>query len=124
MAASAGAQLQAAEKRPRFLHRHLADFGDRAARDFHGAGFGAQARAAAIGTGGVSAIAAQKNAHVQLVFFALEPGEKAFHAGKIRAWSPSMMAFALRGGELAERHVERECLSRGRSASDPAASWR
>ena len=76
-------QLQRVKEGPRFLHRHLADFGDRASRDFHGASFGAQPRAAAVRACGVAAVAAEENAHVQLVFLALEPPEEAFHAGKI-----------------------------------------
>ncbi len=62
---------------------HAADFGDGFSGDADGAGFLAQARAIAIGAGGVAAIAAEENADVQLVFFAFEILEEAFDADEI-----------------------------------------
>ena len=76
MAASVGAEFKRVEKSSRLRDRHRADFGDRFSGDAHGARFRAQPRAVAIRADGVAAIAAQKNAHVQLVFFPLEPGER------------------------------------------------
>ena len=73
-------EFQSVEEGPRFLHGHLTDCGDGASGDFHGAGFGAQAGAVAVGASGVTAVAAEKNADVQFVFFALEPVEKTFDA--------------------------------------------
>ena len=43
----------------------------------------AQARPVAFGAGGVAAITAEENAHVQLVLLALQPGEEAFDAGEV-----------------------------------------
>ena len=59
-----GAQLQAGEKRPRLLYRHLADLGDGPAGNLHSPRLGAQPRAFAVGAERVPAIAAQKHAHV------------------------------------------------------------
>ncbi len=105
-----GAQLQAVEKRPRFLHRHPADFCDRAPSDLHGAGLGAQARAMAVGTSGVAAIAAEKYAHVQLVLFPLQPGEKALHAQEIFLAVALEDRVALRRGQVAEGNVDGNAL--------------
>ncbi len=115
MAACSAPELERAEKCARFGDGQRADFGDGPARDAHGACFRAQARAIAIRAGGVAAIAAEKYAHVQLVFFALEPGEETVHAGKARAVSPSMMALRCSAVSCAERHVERNA-ARAREA--------
>ena len=74
--------------------------------DAHGARLGAKARAAAIGARRVAAIAAQKDAHVQLVFLALEPGEEAVDAGEIGVRLALDDGVALLGGELPEGHVQ------------------
>ena len=66
------------EKRARFLDGKLAKLGDGMAGDADGAGFGAQAGSAAIRASGIPAIAAQKDADVQFIFFAFEPSEKSF----------------------------------------------
>ena len=47
-----------------------------------GAGFGAEALAAAVGAGGVAAIFGEEDADVELVFLAVERGEEAADAGE------------------------------------------
>ncbi len=60
----------------------LADvFGVAVAGERDGAGFGAEALAAAVGAGGVAAILGEEDADVQLVLFALERFEEAADAG-------------------------------------------
>ena len=50
--------------------------------DEDGAGFGAEALAAAVGAEGVAAVFGEEDADVELVFFALERGEEAADAGE------------------------------------------
>ncbi len=50
--------------------------------DEDGAGFGAEALAAAVGAEGVAAVFGEEDADVELVFFALEGGEEAADAGE------------------------------------------
>ena len=76
-------QFERVEKLARLGDGQRADFGNRFSLDAHGASFGAQPRATAFGASGVAAIAAEEDAHVQLVFFSFEPGEKAIDAGKV-----------------------------------------
>ena len=80
MAACSDAQFEAVHELPRLRHGHRADFRDGFSGDANRARLGAQPRAVAIRADRVTAIAAQKHAHVQLVFLAFEPGEKAVHA--------------------------------------------
>src|SRR5207249_181458 len=72
-------KLHTRKKPARFLDRKLADIRDGFPRDPHGSRFGAQTRAAALGTAGVAAVAAQKHTHMQLIFLALQPLEKPLH---------------------------------------------
>ena len=58
------------------------DFADVLVVDEDGAGFGAEALAAAVGAEGVAAVFGEEDADVELVFFALERGEEAADAGK------------------------------------------
>src|SRR5260370_21303440 len=51
-------------------------------RDEDGAGFGAEALAAAVGAEGVAAVFGEEDADVEFVFFALERGEEAADAGE------------------------------------------
>ena len=53
--------------------------------DEDGAGFGAEALAAAVGAEGVAAVFGEEDADVELVFFALERGEEAADAGEAAA---------------------------------------
>ena len=55
---------------------------DRLGLDEDGAGFGAEALAAAVGAGGVAAVFGEEDADVELVFFAVEGGEEAADAGE------------------------------------------
>src|SRR5208337_1121054 len=98
-------EAQFQEKLASFLHGELAQLRDGFAGDAHGAGLGAQARAAAFGTRGVPAKTAQENAHVKFVLFALEPGEKAFYAVEIVFGIAFENQTALLGGELAPGDV-------------------
>ena len=56
---------------------------------------------------------AEKNAHVQLVFLALEPGEEAVDAGEIGFVIALDDGVALLGGELAKRHVQGNAAGAG-----------
>src|SRR5438876_100273 len=69
-------KLQRREKDARFFYGEFADFGDGFVCDANGTGFGAQARATAIGASGVAAITAQEDADVELGFITCEPGEE------------------------------------------------
>src|SRR5207237_4569146 len=55
-----------------FLHRHRAHLADILAGNAHELRLGTQARAAALRTNGISAIAAQEDPHMQLVLLALQ----------------------------------------------------
>src|SRR5208283_3839628 len=105
------AQLQ---KEPaRFLYGELAKLRDGLAGDVHGAGFGAQARATAFGARGVPAETAQKDAHVEFVLFAFEPGEETLYAVVIVFGVTFEDQTALLGGELAPGNVcENAALAR------------
>src|SRR5580704_10035558 len=89
-----------------FFHSELGEFGDGAARYTDGAGFGAEARAAALRAGGVAAVPAEKNADVQFVFLALQPVEKTFYTLEIVFGITFKNQTALLGGELAPRDGE------------------
>src|SRR5207248_10739439 len=89
-------KLHTRKKPARFLDRKLADIRDGFPRDPHGSRFGAQTRAAALGTAGVAAVAAQKHTHMQLIFLALQPLEKPLHPLRSE-----------------ERRVGKECRPRG-----------
>src|SRR5882757_8063697 len=92
-------KLQRREKDTRFLDGEFADFGNRFVCNANGAGFGAKARATAIGAGGVTTITAQENADVEFIFFAFEPREKTFDAVKIVFGIAFEDEAALFGGE-------------------------
>src|SRR5882724_124333 len=98
-------QLQRREKDARFLDGEFADFGNRFVCDANGAGFGAKARAAAIGASGVTAITAQENADVEFVFFTFEPGEETLDAVEIVFGIAFEDEATLFGGELAPGNV-------------------
>src|SRR5208337_3545577 len=97
------AQLQ--EEFARFFHGELAQIGDGFSGDAHGAGFGAQARAATFGARGVPAETAQKDAHVEFVLLAFEPGEETLYAVEIVFGIAFKHQTALLGGELAPGDV-------------------
>src|SRR5580765_2025321 len=59
-----GGQNQGGKKSASFFYCELAEFGDRAACDANGPRFRAKTSAAAVRAGGITAIAAEKNAHV------------------------------------------------------------
>src|SRR6266446_2247512 len=59
------AKGQIGKKDARFLHGEFANFGDRAAGHAHRPSLRAQTGAAAFGTSGISAVAAEKNADMQ-----------------------------------------------------------
>jgi hypothetical protein len=98
-------KLQRREENARFFYGEFADFGDGFVRDANGAGFGAKARAAAVGASGVTAISAQEYADVQFVFFAFEPGEEAFDAVEIVFGIAFEDEASMLGGKLAPRNV-------------------
>src|SRR5256885_6005624 len=69
-------KLQRREKDTRFLDGEFADFGNRFVCNANGAGFGAKARAAAIGASGVTTVTAQEDADVKVGFLTFEPREE------------------------------------------------
>src|ERR1019366_3680548 len=73
------------------------DLADTAVVDQDGAGFGAEALAAAVGAEGVAAVFREEDADVELVLFALERGEEAADAGVRAAAFPEK--FLLGGRE-------------------------
>src|ERR1700678_2174492 len=95
-------ERKACEKRTRLLHRHLADFRDRAPGNFHRASFRAKPGSMAVRAGGVAAVAAEEYAHVQLVFFSFQESEKALHAFVFFFAVASDDGVALRSVQLAE----------------------
>ncbi len=74
---------------------------------------GPQPRAVAFGARRVSAIAAQENAHVQLVLLAFEPVEESLDADVARLAVADENLLALRRGQLAIRRVERDVFRAG-----------
>ncbi len=100
------AERELGEELARLGDRHGADIGDGFILHAHGARFRTQARAAAFRAQRVAAIAAEKDAHVELVLLALEPGEEALHAGIFRGAIAFDDGVALRGGELAKRNIQ------------------
>src|SRR5215831_13039813 len=64
-------KLQTREERARFFDRKLANFGYGFLRDSHSTCFRAQACSSTFRTDCITAITAQENAYVQLVFLAL-----------------------------------------------------
>src|SRR5258707_1535504 len=104
-------ELQLREKHARFFHRELADVRDGFSGHVNSASFRAQPCAAAFRARSVTAIAAEKNPHMQLVFLALQPSEETLHAVVIVFWIAFQNQPALLGGEMPPRHVGRNTLS-------------
>ena len=96
------------EEARRLFHRHAANLADVLAVDLYLAGFSPQPSPAASGAQRVSAIAAEKNADVQLVFLALEMLKESANAAKPRPPSTSPNDEPLLFGvEFIPRHVQR-----------------
>src|SRR2546430_1149426 len=106
-------QLQRREKDARFFDGEFADFGDGSVCNANGAGFGAKARAATIGTSGVTTITAQEDADVEFIFFTFEPREEAFDAVEIICGIAFEDEAALFGGELAPGDVRGDAARAG-----------
>jgi len=94
-------QLEGFEEVARLRDAQSNNFGKRAAclfpcllRESNGAGFLAQAGAFALGAESVAAVAAEEDAHVQLVFLALQPGEETLDAGEIGVAFENLLALA------------------------------
>src|SRR5271154_950792 len=100
-------EVQRGEKNAPFLHRKLANLRDGFPSHAHRASFGAKPRAAAVRASRITAIAAEKNAHVQFVFFAFEPGEESLYALEIVFRIALEHQAALLGGELAPGDIRR-----------------
>ena len=80
------------------FHRHCADFANVLARNSHLPCFHPQPVSIALRTPRVSTIAAQKDPHVQLVFFPLQVLEEATHARELRfpiKDSPLLLGFEI-----------------------------
>ena len=97
MAVSSGAKLQRVEELVRLGDVHAHHFGQVLAAHAHVERFLAQARALAIGAQRVAAIAAQENAHVQLVLLGFQVVEEAA--------DESVDGLALVFGQIAERRA-------------------
>ncbi len=110
-----GRELDAVEEARRFFHRHGADFADVLAGDADVPRLGAQARAIARGAGGVTAISAEEDAHVQLVLLALQVGEEALDAREVAVALDDELLVVER--QLLPGHVERDVVRCARSAS-------
>ncbi len=76
----------------------------------HRAGLGAQARAIAIGAQRVAAIAAQKHAHVQPVFFAFQPLKKSVHSHVAGFCVALEHLILLRGAQISEGNVHGDLI--------------
>ena len=84
--------------------------------DEDGAGFGAEALAAAVGAEGVAAVLGEEDADVELVFFAFERGEEAADAGEgaaIAFFDEALLVV----GEIVPGDVEWGCWRPWRRAS-------
>src|SRR6266849_589061 len=104
-------ELQRGKESTRLFDAELADLSNRFSRHTHRASLGSQTSSPAIRTGRVASEAAEKNAHVQLVFFAFQPGEKSLDALVVVLWIAFENQAPLFSSELAPRHV------RGNSAA-------
>src|SRR5437867_12574782 len=98
-------KLQCGKESARLFHRQLANFGNRFCRDSNGARFGAQTSPAAFRASRVTTESAQKNAHVQLIFLALQPVEESFDALVVVSRIAFQNQAALLGGQLPPSHV-------------------
>src|SRR5262249_53990358 len=76
-------ELEIAEERGRLFHGHGRSFADILTFKFYLKCIGTQASAAAVRTSRVAAIAAEKDAHVQLVLLALQVGKESLNAFKL-----------------------------------------
>ena len=81
-----------------------------------------KSRAVAFRAQRVSAIAAEKYAHVQLVLLALQPGEKSFHAGIIRVADRLRQSRCAARRSAGERERPMGILAPARIASAPATA--
>src|SRR5215469_8384587 len=98
-------KLQSRKEGSRFFDRELANLGDGFSCYAYSAGFGAQTRSAAFGTRCVTTIAAQENAHVELIFLALQPLKKSFYTlvvvfGIAFEYQPSLLDAKLSPGNV------------------------
>ena len=106
--------LEAAEEGVRLADRQRRHPIDRAAGDAHVARLAPQPRAAAVGTGEIAAVPAEKHAHVHLVFLPIEPPEESADA-----LVASSVAFddepPLVVGQLGPRHFQPDLVLAGRA---------
>src|SRR2546425_7141299 len=93
------------KNRRRFLDRKRRNFGQCSVADAHVARFLAQAGAVTVGTARVAAILRKEHAHVQLVFFRVQPIEEAAQTAPVAFSIDDRALLTLR--ELIESHVQR-----------------
>src|SRR2546425_4440287 len=98
-------EFERIKKSRRFLDRKRRDFGQCSVADANIACFLAQAGAVTVGTARVAAILRKEHAHVQLVFFRVQPIKETAHAAPV-TFSIDDRAL-LTFGKLIERQVER-----------------
>src|SRR5271166_1963168 len=98
-------QLQLREKVRRLFDRHRGNLANVFAADLHLTGLAPQAQTAALGADRIAAIAAEEDAHVQLVLLALEVREETAHAREFAVAAHDEVL--LLGREVLPRHIER-----------------
>ncbi len=104
------AQFQAVHELPDLGHGHRANFRNRFARDAHRARFRAQPRSVAFRANRIAPVTAQENAHVEFIFFPLEPMEKSVHAVIVGFRIAFDHQLLLRRSEAPKRRIERNAI--------------
>ena len=109
MSASCCVSCSWREEARRLFDRHRRDLADVFAADPYLPRFASQAQAAAVGAHGIAAIAAEKDAHVELVLLALQVLEEAAHAPEVAVAADDEVL--LLGGEVVPGNIERNARS-------------
>src|ERR1700682_1806549 len=97
--------MQRVEKYSGLFYGHSADVSDGPVVNAHGARLGTQARSTALRAERVSAITAQKHAHVQLIFFPFQQIEKTLDATKPFVRVALQDQMLLLWSQIAVRHI-------------------
>src|SRR5205807_2812072 len=81
--------------------------------DAHSAGLGAKPRASTVRAGGITSVAAEEDANMQLVLLSLKPSKEAFDSGKFCVAIAFDDALSLLGCQRTERHIQRNSARAG-----------
>src|SRR5207302_9995444 len=81
--------------------------------DAHRASLGAKPRASAVWAGGITSVAAEEDANMQLVLLSLKPSKEAFNSRKSCVAIAFDDAFSLFDSKLTERHIQRNSARAG-----------